>query len=119
MSKKVYKIGFVPLDAFGHVNACLGLAKNLRERGHNCVFIANQKWEDMITKYGFQYKKYIEEHKLGGNGDWDNFFTEHGHTLKLSPFEKIRKLEATVWPIAINDVKGFTDKITFILNNIK
>ena len=119
MSKPVLKIAFIPFDAFGHVNSCLGMARNLRERGHNCVFIANQNWKDLITKHGFHCEVYIEEHKLGDKGSWSDWMIEHGHTFKLSPFEKLRQFEAPVWPTATLDVKLFNDKIKQIITDLK
>ncbi|CAG2179047.1 unnamed protein product, partial [Oppiella nova] len=118
---KTYTIGFVPLDAFGHMNACIGLAQTLKNFGHNCVFIVNQTWRDLIISLGFDIQVYVEDHKVGVNGIevWVKFMRELGYTLKLSPFEKIRAFEAPGWPTFTNDVKGFNDNIKQIIDLIK
>ena len=117
---KVFKIALIPLDAFGHVNACLGMAEVLRKMGHNCVFIVNQTWTDLISKLDFEYQVYIEEHKgTKSNSFWNDFMIELGPTLKLSPFEKIRAFEVPGWTPLVNDVIQMNTKVRQILEMIK
>ncbi len=44
MSKKL-TILFSPLDGYGHVNACTGVAEALRDRGHRIVFAIDKSWK--------------------------------------------------------------------------
>ena len=52
MHKKL-TILFTPVDAVGHVNACIGLAERLRDRGHKIVFAVSKTWKEILTDYGF------------------------------------------------------------------
>ena len=119
MCSQVYRIAFVPFDAFGHMNACLALARDVQERGHKCVLITNQNWKDLIAKHGFENRIYTEEHKSGDKGSWNEFMAGHGHVMKLSSFEKIKSFNRLALQLAINDVKLFNDKLKNILNDFK
>ena len=120
---KAYKIAFVPFDSSGHVNACLGLAQTLSKSGHQCVFVVNHNWSDLIAKQDFQVYAYVEEHKKGTNTDknsfWSDYMVEFGPALKLSPFEKIRAFEAPGWPPLTSDVMKFNADIKRILESIR
>jgi UDP:flavonoid glycosyltransferase YjiC (YdhE family) len=118
---KQFKIAFVPLDGFGHVNACIGLAQALKERGHKCVFVVNQTWKGKISSYGFDEEIFIEKHKLGkeASQQWNEFMIDFGDSLQLSPFEKIRAFEAPGWEPMINDVKCTEPLIKDIINKVK
>jgi UDP:flavonoid glycosyltransferase YjiC (YdhE family) len=52
MSKK-FTILFVPLDDSGHVNACIGLAECLRDRGHKIVVAIDPTFKGKLISYGF------------------------------------------------------------------
>jgi UDP:flavonoid glycosyltransferase YjiC (YdhE family) len=45
---------FAPLDAVGHVNACIGIAEVLRDRGHRIVFAISDNWRQKLKIYGFE-----------------------------------------------------------------
>jgi UDP:flavonoid glycosyltransferase YjiC (YdhE family) len=51
MSKK-FTILFVPLDDSGHVNACIGLAECLRDRGHKIVVAIDPTFKGKLISYG-------------------------------------------------------------------
>ncbi|XP_054153383.1 NDP-glycosyltransferase YjiC-like [Oppia nitens] len=119
MSTK-YTIALAPLDAFGHVNACVGLAQTLRDFGHNCVFIVNQNWKNMISGLGFDYQIYIEKHKTDSKDKfWIEMMRESANILMLSPFEKLRAFEAPGWPPLTENVRLSNDKIKLIIDTIK
>ncbi|CAG2110689.1 unnamed protein product [Medioppia subpectinata] len=121
MSTKTYQICFVPCDAFGHVNACLGLAQSLTQFGHKCVFVVNQTWKDLIVGLGFDVEVYIEAHKEGVNGIdvWIKSMRESRHSLILSSFDKIREFEAPGWPTMTADVKTFNTDVQRIIDSVK
>jgi len=52
MSKKL-TILFVPVEGVGHVNACIGLAECLRDRGHKIVFVIDHSFKGKLINYGF------------------------------------------------------------------
>lgn len=53
------RIGFFPVfDAKSHVNATLGIAKALRERGHDVIYWSSLDFEHHIRAQGFEYKAF-------------------------------------------------------------
>ncbi|CAG2117535.1 unnamed protein product, partial [Medioppia subpectinata] len=52
MARKL-TILFAPLEAVGHVNACIGLAEVLLSRGHKIVFAIDQSFEGRLAPFGF------------------------------------------------------------------
>lgn len=53
-SKKQLRIFFHPLDATGHQQASLGLARLLSARGHKIYFLTNQFFKGKFAKFGFE-----------------------------------------------------------------
>ncbi|KAI2797952.1 hypothetical protein BLOT_013861 [Blomia tropicalis] len=47
------KILFFAVDAAGHLNACVGLAQALVERGHKVKFLLNESFKGQFGKFGF------------------------------------------------------------------
>ena len=45
---------FAPIDAVGHVNACIGLAEALKDRGHRIVFLVSKPYSGQLFSYGFE-----------------------------------------------------------------
>jgi len=45
---------FVPVDAVGHVNACVGLAEVLIHAGYSVTFAVSTLWAGRLTKYGIR-----------------------------------------------------------------
>ena len=44
---------FLPVEGVGHVNACIGLAEPLRDRGHKIIFVVDNAFKGQLIKYGF------------------------------------------------------------------
>ena len=51
---KSLKVLFVPVDAAGHVYACVSLGQTLLRAGHRVVFATCEQWRQTLEKYGFQ-----------------------------------------------------------------
>ncbi|XP_027197758.2 NDP-glycosyltransferase YjiC-like [Dermatophagoides pteronyssinus] len=51
--KKSLKIFFQACDGIGHINACIGLAQALANRGHRITFLNNRNFIGTFLKYGF------------------------------------------------------------------
>jgi UDP:flavonoid glycosyltransferase YjiC (YdhE family) len=83
---------FAPIDAVGHVNACIGVAEALKERGHRVVFAINHSWNGKLKKYGFEEELIINPDR-DPNEDpakyWANFLQHMGAMMALSPMEKM------------------------------
>jgi UDP:flavonoid glycosyltransferase YjiC (YdhE family) len=72
-----------PLDGWGHINCCHGLAEELQNRGHRVVFAVDIAFKDKLRKFGFEEEllslpnsksKEVEEY-------WPKFIEENGKSL--------------------------------------
>jgi len=106
MSEKL-TILFVPLDGVGHVNACIGVAEALKERGHQIVFAINESWRGRLKKYGFE-EELLTDPNRDPNEDpakyWAKFLTNMGVLMALSPIEKTKSVMSS------DMMSQFTDK---------
>jgi UDP:flavonoid glycosyltransferase YjiC (YdhE family) len=87
MASKKLTILFTPLDGHGHINACHGLAEELRDRGHRIVFAIDIAFKDRLIPYGFEEAI----HGLPADGTdsgeefWPIFAEQHAEDFKLDP----------------------------------
>ncbi len=88
---------FAPVDAVGHVNACIGIAEVLRDRGHRIVFAISDNWREKLKVFGFE-EELIELSKNGAIEDpakfWAELCLKSGINLfgPKSPLEKIKSM---------------------------
>jgi hypothetical protein len=86
---------FAPVDAVGHVYACIGIAQVLRDRGHRIVFAISDNWREKLKIYGFE-EELIEHSKKVTVEDpakfWAQLFRKAGMFGPSSPLEKIKSL---------------------------
>ncbi len=84
---------FAPLDAVGHVNACIGIAEVLRDRGHRIVFAISDNWREKLKIYGFE-EEIIELSKKVTVEDPAKFWADMCSRSRMfgpsSPLEKIK-----------------------------
>ena len=61
-----------PMDGVGHVNATIGIAEVLRDRGHRIVYVIAKTFEGKLKKYGFEEEVLIDEEreKMGPGKQW-------------------------------------------------
>ncbi|XP_054153809.1 NDP-glycosyltransferase YjiC-like [Oppia nitens] len=52
-AKRLLTVLFTPLDGWGHINACHGLAETLRDRGHRVVFAVDSAFKGRLESFGF------------------------------------------------------------------
>lgn len=43
-----------PLNGHGHINACHGLCEELRDRGHDIIFVIDKSFQGRLERYGFK-----------------------------------------------------------------
>ena len=79
-----------PEAAFGPALNCVGIAQQLRARGHNPVFVCDRGFKGVFEKYGFE-ENLVD--MSGGLSDeevakfWANFIAGHLPHFRLSPIE--------------------------------
>ncbi len=87
MSEKSLTILFTPLDGWGHINGCIGLAEVLLNRGHRVIFAIDISFKGKLKAYGFEE----EIHSLPSNDESNRkeFWAEYAKTralaLRLNP----------------------------------
>jgi UDP:flavonoid glycosyltransferase YjiC (YdhE family) len=98
------KILFIPIDGIGHVNACIGIAEVLKERGHRIIFAINESWNGKLVKYGFE-EELLKESERDPNEDpakyWANFFIKGGSFTSLTTLEKAVNIKKNLYPIFV------------------
>lgn len=75
MNSKVVHILFFPLDAYGHIHSCIGIAEKLAEAGHRVTFALEKAWSGQLKKYGFEEAIYTDRSRppnLKPNEYWAN-----------------------------------------------
>ncbi|HEY6438178.1 MAG TPA: hypothetical protein VIY47_16420 [Ignavibacteriaceae bacterium] len=86
---------FAPLDAVGHVNACIGIAEVLRDRGHRIVFAISDNWREKLKIYGFEEELIKLSKKVTVEDPakfWADMCQKAGMFGPLSPLEKIKSM---------------------------
>jgi len=121
MSQKL-KILFAPVDAVGHVNACIGIAEILRDKGHRIVFALSDNWRGKLNVYGFE-EEIIE---LSGNETiedpakyWAEILSKSGMFGSITPMLKFKNMNNNAFSQIINRVKDSEPKMKEIVNRVK
>jgi UDP:flavonoid glycosyltransferase YjiC (YdhE family) len=86
---------FAPLDAVGHVNACIGIAEVLRDRGHRIVFAISDNWRQKLKIYGFEEELIELSEKVTVEDPakfWAELIQKAGMFGSSSPLEKIKRM---------------------------
>ena len=96
MPPKRQTVLFTPLDGWGHINACQGLAEAVRDRGHRVVFAIDIAFEGKLKKFGFEEE--LHSMPRDSNVDpninfWADFIVKHKKVFLLSPIEIVAKFE--------------------------
>ena len=80
------------MEGVGHVNATIGIAEALRDRGHRIVYVVSKSFEGKLKKYGFEEEllinKETEKMKPGENGA--TMLKASGLMSNKSPLEKMK-----------------------------
>jgi len=110
---------FAPVDAVGHVNACIGIAEVLRDRGHRIVFAISDNWREKLKVFGFE-EELIEFSKEETVEDpakfWAELCLKSGMLGPKSPLEKMKGMD---FNDLINRVKASDPIMKEIICRIK
>jgi spore coat polysaccharide biosynthesis predicted glycosyltransferase SpsG len=105
MSKNL-TILFVSVEGVGHVNACIGLAECLRDRGHKIVFTVDKTFEGKLIRYGFIEEKIFDpnEGKFKNPGEEGaKSLMESGILSGMSSLEKIELMSKQTFFVEMID----------------
>ncbi|CAF1451234.1 unnamed protein product [Adineta ricciae] len=102
-SKQQLKILFVPLDTLGHINASIGIAEELKQRGHRIVFGIATGWKGKISPYGFEEFLYGEDTKPAQI--YVDFIKACANELRKNSYDQLATFEHCVQRNLINSVQ--------------
>ena len=113
---KRYTVLYMPIDAHGHVNACLGTAQVLRDRGHRIVFAVDYAWRDILTREGFEVELHGQEND---KEFWPQFFQKNAKYFRLSPIDTFEKFLVPIIKVMIDTHIERDSQYREIINRIK
>jgi len=91
MSEKSLTILFTPLDGYGHINACYGLAEALRDRGHRVVFAIDVSFKGKLVPFGFEEEIHSLPNSEPNSEFWAENAAKRAAALKKTPIEIVEK----------------------------
>ena len=103
MSKKSLTILFVPLDTLGHINASIGIAEPLKQRGHRIVFGIATGWRGKLAPYGFEEILFGEETEPAKL--YVDFIKACSHELRKNSYDQLSIFEHRVQRNLIGSVQ--------------
>jgi UDP:flavonoid glycosyltransferase YjiC (YdhE family) len=121
MSNKKLTIFFAPLDAHGHVNACLGIAQVLQSRGHHIIFALDRSFKGKLTPLGIQEEIYVT--KMPGVDEdeefWPNYIAKYKMTFKGGPSYKLEYFSTKANETMAETIKAREDQYKEMIERIK
>ena len=91
MGVKKLTVLFTPLDGWGHINACHGLAQELQSRGHRIVFAIDRAFNNKLTPFGFEEELHGIQSSEGDKEYWPLFMEKYCHILLEGPLDIAQK----------------------------
>jgi len=122
MSSKRLTVLFTPLDGYGHINACHGIAEALRDRGHRVIFAVDISFKGKLIPYGFEEEIHSLPKKSDDNPEinvWANIVSKNKETFKLSPIEIVEKFCAVCFSYMYEGLKARDSQYKDIIERVK
>jgi len=111
---------FAPIDAVGHIHACIGLAQQLVNRGHKVVFVIRNSWKGKLEPLGFVEKCIQDPADTESMDKWsEETLTAMSPLLPLTPLKKQESLTVAIYAELIKRVKESYPKMLEIMNEVK
>ncbi|XP_053214569.1 uncharacterized UDP-glucosyltransferase YojK-like [Panonychus citri] len=111
------KIFFLPMDAHGHVNSCIGLARMLQDFGHQIVFGVPKRWSPSIEKYKFDIE-ILDDPSVPEDQDlqekWGSFMGQHADAFGKEPKDQLKALIEPATRAFIEYVKIIDDQLASV-----
>jgi MGT family glycosyltransferase len=113
---------FFPEGAFGPTNNCVGIAHELRKRGHRVVFIIEESFAGTIEAKGFEERLM----RLGPPPEvpeepgqfWKDFIRDTAPVFRGSTFEQLETFIAPTWQALLDGARYVDDRLREILDEL-
>jgi MGT family glycosyltransferase len=113
---------FFPEGAFGPTNNCVGIAHELRKRGHRVVFIIEESFAGTIEAKGFEERLM----RLGPPPEvpeepgqfWKDFIRNTAPVFRGSTFEQLETFIAPTWQALLDGARYVDDRLREILDEL-
>ena len=96
MSKKL-TILVAPMEGVGYVNATIGIAEALRDRGHRIVYVVLNSFEGKLKKYGFE-EELLTNNETKDMKPGENIATQLKESGLFSNISSLEKMKIIVDP---------------------
>ena len=96
---------FTPMEGWGHINACLGLARELQTRGHRIVFAVERYFANKLSRFGFEESLISMPSEQSGVDYWAKFVEQRSQYLKLEPIDIVRNFSVPAFTQMFTDMK--------------
>jgi len=122
LGKKGKRVVLYPEAAFGPALNCVGVAQQLRQMGHDPVFVCDKGFKGVFEGYGFE-EKLVD--MSGGMPDeeaarfWSDFIAQHLPHFKLSPIEQIPTYVVPVWEMIVDTAINSHEMLLAHLQSLK
>jgi UDP:flavonoid glycosyltransferase YjiC (YdhE family) len=99
-------IVFMPESAYGPTNNCIGIGKELEQRGHRVVFAAEASWRGRLEPLGFEEDLVDLAPPAEGDQDagqfWIDFVSETAPEFRKPTIEQLETFIEPVWSSLID-----------------
>ncbi|CAG2114698.1 unnamed protein product, partial [Medioppia subpectinata] len=112
---------FAPMEGFGHINGCHGLAERLRDRGHRVVFAVDKKFAGRLTPHGFEEEHMYSENSELPPGAVDPIFIMLNENSQIFAQEPIKIVEfcAHAFGAMMGEVRQKETQYKAVLDRVK
>ena len=104
MSSTKKTILFVTINAWGHINAWIGIAQELLSRGHRVVWAVDPTFEGKLSSFGFEEVLVGKVEKSNDDKEfWQKFFFENSKYLKEDRLTIVRQYLVPTFAVFVKD----------------
>ncbi|NP_001310071.1 uncharacterized UDP-glucosyltransferase YjiC-like [Tetranychus urticae] len=113
---------FIPMDAYGHVNSCIGLAKQLIKYDHEIIFIVPTNWTKAVEGHGFTIKTVsLEgyEANVDPQSGFSHFMEDKEKLYNMEPIEQFEVLNVNIHDAFLRYLEQTDDQYEQLISQIK
>lgn len=114
---------FIPLDGYGHLHACVGVAQQLHKRGHRVIMALERAWNGKASKHaGIEEVNFVDatrDENEEANEFWIKFMKIFKSKFSLPPYEALKKLDLELEKLFLFTLMNVDDQLVKIIEQCK